>query len=394
MGQWWSGWSPNGLRVGGLDRMTAVFVCGPMAWPPMLDLVGGEEGLSQQAAPAVASGLSLDFRDTGWLPAPAEARDQVEGLLFDAVDKPALNRLRRFAEVMGWREVTREADAGGGPVEALTFIDPAARTDEKRAWHAGTWRAECGPVALVAAEEILGRLGRGSPSVPDGFAHMVFARAASRLVAAKAAPARVRCEMSADKVVCHARRDVHAGFFVTREYELTHAGFDGTSSPRVTRELFVSTDAALVLPYDPVRDRVLLVEQFRMGPYGRGDPLPWVLEPVAGRLDAGEGPEETAHRECLEEAGLALHGLEHISSHYCTPGSSTEFFHCYLGLCDLPEMRRGLGGLETENEDIRTHVLSFDDAIRLCATGEANVGPLVLMLLWLERERNRLRASA
>jgi nudix-type nucleoside diphosphatase (YffH/AdpP family) len=165
-------------------------------------------------------------------------------------------------------------------------------------------------------------------------------------------------------------------------------------SEPLQREVFVATDAALVLPYDPMRDRVLLVEQFRMGPYGRGDPRPWMLEPVAGRIDGGETPEEAAHRECLEEAGLSLRGLERISSHYCTPGYSTEVFHIFLGICDLPDTDKGQGGLATEHEDIRTHVIDFERAMTLLQTGEANNGPLVLSLIWLQRERARLRASA
>ena len=81
--------------------------------------------------------------------------------------------------------------------------------------------------------------------------------------------------------------------------------FGGGQSAPLLREVFVATDAALVLPYDPLRDRVLLVEQFRMGPYGRGDPRPFLLEPVAGRIDAGETPEEAARREGLRHKLLA-----------------------------------------------------------------------------------------
>ena len=186
----------------------------------------------------------------------------------------------------------------------------------------------------------------------------------------------------------------HEGFFLTRSYDLRPPRFDGKDAPVVRREVFVATDAVIVLPYDRVRDRVLLVEQFRMGPFGRGDPYPWVLEPVAGRLDAGETMEMAARRECEEEAGLALQELLHVSSHYCTPGASTEYFHCFVALADLPDEVAGFGGLETENEDIRTHILSYDDAMDLLTSGEANIGPMVLLLLWLQRERSRLRSLA
>jgi len=223
---------------------------------------------------------------------------------------------------------------------------------------------------------------------------MILSRAWARIAAQAApAPASLRSDTPRAAVVEEHVDTTHDGFFLTRRYDLRHPRFDGMQSPKVSREVFVATDAALVLPYDPARDRVLLVEQFRTGPYGRGDPLPWMLEPVAGRVDGGESPEETARRECAEEAGLTLRGLEQISSHYCTPGYSTEFFHLFLGLCDLPEARQGRGGLATEHEDIRTHVIGFDAAMSLVRSGEANNGPLVLCLLWRERERARLRAA-
>lgn len=223
---------------------------------------------------------------------------------------------------------------------------------------------------------------------------MILSRAAARVAARHSVPADLRSPTESVEVAEIRVKTPHAGFFRTRCYDLRHPRFDGKQSPPLQREVFVATDAALVLPYDPLRDRLLLVEQFRMGPYGRGDSRPWMLEPVAGRMDAGETPEETALRECREEAGLDLRGLEKISTHYCTPGYSTEVFHLFLGLCDLPDVAQGKGGLESENEDIRTHVIDFARAIALLRSGEANNGPLVLSLIWLERERARLRASA
>lgn len=254
------------------------------------------------------------------------------------------------------------------------------------------WDSTQLPMVLHAIDEIMSYYGRYEISEVAARMPMILARAHSRVAARQTAPSAVRSALSSENVEVGAERATHEGYFLTRSYRLRHPIFDGGQSEDVVREVFVATDAAIVLPYDPVRDRVLLVEQFRMGSFGRGDPLPWVLEPVAGRVDPGEAPETTARRECVEEAGLDLHTLKHVSSHYCSPGCSTEVFHCYVGLCDLPDMAQGQGGLETEHEDIRTHVLNFDEALNLTRTGEANIGPLVLLLLWLERERPRLRS--
>jgi nudix-type nucleoside diphosphatase (YffH/AdpP family) len=223
---------------------------------------------------------------------------------------------------------------------------------------------------------------------------MILARANSRLAASGGAPAQVRSATPANSVEVLSVESPHAEYFVTRAYDLRHPTFDGGTGEAVRREVFVAMDAAIVLPYDPGRDRVLMVEQFRMGPFGRGDPRPWTLEPVAGRVDPGETPEAAARRECLEETGVALDRLEPIARYYCSPGCSTEFFHNFVGICALPETAKGQGGLANEHEDIRTHVLEFDAAMELVASGEANVGPLVMALIWLSRERARLRAAA
>ncbi|MFU1479442.1 NUDIX domain-containing protein [Roseovarius sp. C7] len=251
-----------------------------------------------------------------------------------------------------------------------------------------------GALERLAAQEIMAAFGRITPETLLQRRGMILSRAAARLAAAAGVPATQRCDQSADTVELIRSENMHEGFFTFQAMELRHPRFDGGMSDVLRREVFVATDAAILLPYDPLRDRVLLVEQFRMGPYGRGDPRPWMLEPIAGRVDGGESPEATARREAREEAGLELRHIERISSHYCTPGASTEYFHLFLGLCDLPELGHGRGGLDVEHEDIRTHVLDYEVAHGLLASGEADNGPLILSLLWLQRERERLRASA
>lgn len=61
----------------------------------------------------------------------------------------------------------------------------------------------------------------------------------------------------------------------------------------------------MLLPYDPVRDEVVLVEQVRIAAYDTSD-TPWLLEMVAGMIEEGESVEDVARREALEEAGLAI----------------------------------------------------------------------------------------
>ena len=152
-----------------------------------------------------------------------------------------------------------------------------------------------------------------------------------------------------------------------------------------------SADAVTVLPYDRRRDRVMLIEQFRIGAHARGDAQPWVLEPIAGRVDPGETPEDCARREAQEEAGLELGRLIPLGGYYPSPGAKSEFLHGFIGLADLPDGAAGLGGAPGEGEDIRAHLIGFDESMALVRSGEVNVGTTLISLLQLASLRDELR---
>lgn len=156
------------------------------------------------------------------------------------------------------------------------------------------------------------------------------------------------------------RREVWHGFFRAEALTVRHDRFSG-GQVECSRELWIQRRAVAVLPYDPRTDRVLLVEQFRTGALEAPEG-PWVLEAIAGMVDGDDGLEETARREALEEAGLALDDLEEVAVFLSSPGCTTERVHVYLGRTDLPE-HGAVFGLADESEDILTHVLSFEEAM-------------------------------
>ncbi len=205
---------------------------------------------------------------------------------------------------------------------------------------------------------------------------------------AVAAPTTLRHHAGAGDTQVIRRTQPYAHFFAVEEYDMTFRRFDGTQSPTVNRAVFISGDAVTVLPYDPVRDRVLLVEQFRAGPFARGDAQPWQLEPIAGRIDAGEAPEDTARREAVEEAGLTLGNLLKVGAYYPSPGAKSEFLYSYVALTDLPDDAAGVFGVEGEAEDIRGHLIPFDRMMDLVTSGEIQNAPLIITALWLQRERS------
>lgn len=242
---------------------------------------------------------------------------------------------------------------------------------------------------LMLTQLVMQSFGKLAAKTVAGRLSSIKVEAASRLRATEAAGRGLR--QGGGEVLAPAPNPAHAGFFSVDVYHLRHQRFDGSLSARLTREVFVVGDAVTVLPYDPVRDRVLLIEQFRMGPFGRGDPLPWQLEAIAGRIDPGETPEDAARREAVEEAGLVLGRLEKVAEYYPTPGAVAEYLYSYVALCDLPDGVAGVFGAEAEGEDIKGHLLSFDRLIEVMASGEIGNAPLLLTVLWLQRERARLR---
>ena len=198
-------------------------------------------------------------------------------------------------------------------------------------------------------------------------------------------------EMNRTLVLSHAKRSVYKGFFSVEEHDLTQQKFNKERSNAVTRSALVSSDAVIVLPYDPVNDRILLIEQFRVGPYVKGDENPWVLEPIAGLIDEGETPESAGTREAQEEALLEIKRLELVARSYPSPGVSTEFFHQYIGIVELRDSFNLIAGLSSENEDIRSHIYEYEQFFEMIESGKVKVGPLILLGLWLSKNRNRLR---
>ena len=198
-------------------------------------------------------------------------------------------------------------------------------------------------------------------------------------------------DLSRDVIVT-AHHHPYARFFSLQEIDVQVRQYDGGMSDVLNRAAVLVGEAAVVLPYDPVRDCVLLVEQFRAPVFMAGDPAPWIWEPVAGLLEPGEAAETAARREALEETGLTIGRLESAGEMYSSTGSSTEYLHLFVGFADLGGDITGTGGTD-EGEDIRSQVISYEALMQGVDGGRYKDMPLVTTALWLARHRDRLRGS-
>ncbi len=169
-----------------------------------------------------------------------------------------------------------------------------------------------------------------------------------------------------------------------------HRLFDGGWSGERLFDVVRRGRAAAVILYDPERDSVVLVEQFRLAALYAGR-SPWQVEAVAGLIDTDETPEEVARREAREEAGLDPIGpLLPIQTMMPATGSLDEAVFLFCGRVDS-RGAAGIYGLAAEQEDIRVLVKTVAEIETMLDKGEIDSAHTLISLYWLLRHRDRLR---
>ena len=219
-------------------------------------------------------------------------------------------------------------------------------------------------------------------------------RRASAWLAAQARDEDPARDLATD-VVVHDHKRAFVNFFAMEEMDLQFRRYDGTMSPVMNRCAALVGRAAVVLPYDPLRDQVLLVEQFRAATYIAGEKRPWMWEPVAGLIDPGETPETGRAPRSHGRGRGKTDGPGTRSAMPILPaGLRANIFTFLLGLADL--------------SDIQTTAVALPAKAKTCAAKSSVLRrfmqgiddhsyqdlPLITSALWLARHRDRLRASA
>ena len=366
-----------------------MFIYGTLGHPALLRAVIGRVPPREKA---VLPGYRVErVAGQDW-PAAFAGGSGASGQVLTGLDSAEVAWLTYYEEAFGFRARRVEVRTGAGDmVPAIAFFAPAGTTGDGP-WTLRRWALRWGDTAASAATDMLRDFGRREPAEAARRYPQLLIRGGARVRAgAETRPTGLRFKAGAQDVAVESLRVPYAEYFSVEESVVRFRRFDGTMSDALTRAVFISGDAAVVLPYDPVRDRVMVIEQFRAGPLARGDSQPWLIEGIAGRVDGGESPEDAALREAREEAGIDIAQLIPASRYYPSPAAKAEYLYTYIGIADLPDGAAGVAGLPGEGEDIRSHVIPFDRLMSLVETGEIDNAPLIILALRLAQLRPGLR---
>jgi ADP-ribose pyrophosphatase len=183
----------------------------------------------------------------------------------------------------------------------------------------------------------------------------------------------------------------YKGFFSLKKFTVKHTLYKGGWSNTMTRELFHRGNCVAVLLYDPDRDEVVIIEQFRIGALQLPDPKQaWLLEVVAGAIEEGETAEDVAYRESVEEAGCKILELIKINDFFTSPGGTSELLTLYCGKVDTTDVG-GFHGLDHEDEDISVKAIKFADAYQLLENGKILSAIPIIAIQWLKINHEKLQ---
>ncbi|MGR3622497.1 NUDIX domain-containing protein [Pseudophaeobacter sp.] len=372
--------------------MVDLFFYGTLRFVPLLELVLGRGGDDLDVVQAGLPGHAVFAVKDQIFPMIAADPDHVaQGVLVRGLSQGDLAALNYYEGGFDYTLKPISVTLSSGELaQAEVYFPTEGLWQQDGFWDLDAWVADWGALTLRAAEEVMSYQDRVSAEAMTRCFPSVRRRADAWLTA-QSRPEDPAHDLARD-VVVHQHKRAFVNFFAMEEMDLQFRRYDGSLSPVVNRAAALVGRASVVLPYDPIRDQVLLVEQFRAATFIAGEKQPWMWEPVAGLIDPGETPEQAACREAMEEAGVAISRLEPVTHAYPSSGASGEFIHIFVGLTDLSDINGG-GGVAGEHEDLRSEILGFEQLMQGIDDHSYQDMPLVTAALWLSRHRDRLRAE-
>ncbi|WP_164658929.1 NUDIX domain-containing protein [Tropicibacter sp. Alg240-R139] len=372
--------------------MSDLFFYGTLRYVPLLELVLGRTADHIKLTQAELHGYGAYAVRHQIFPMVDKGEGRVtKGLLVQGLTPEDIDRLIYYEGGFDYdlHRLPLRTDRGEHVV-AEVFLPVPGLWEPSTPWSLKDWAADWGELTILAAEEVMSHYGHLPASEIEPRFSAIRMRAQGRL-AARRREASQTWDITRD-VVVHEHSRPYLGYFTMEEATLQHRRFDGSMGPILHRSALINGHAAVIVPYDPVRDCVLVIEQFRAPAFFVGDPNPWLIEAVAGMVDPGESPEEAARRETREEANVSVTELFSAGDGYSSSGSSAEFLHLFVGLADLAEPAT-TGGLASEGEDIRSHIIPYAEFMDQLDQGKLKNVPLISIANWLGRNRDRLRKN-
>ena len=371
-----------------------IFVFGTLRSDTLRKIVLGRDISPNDTCRATIKDFRVYWAKAGPFPVMIpEPNSEAHGLVLKNLSGPDVERLNYYELGFDYVLGPTWVETHSGQIEVSAYFCNRSDMATAKLWSFADWLSDHSEVQYLAAREFLDFFGTKFGDTAQVMYNSILKRA--EVFANESSSPISALEIGPDmntKIQVEDLKREYLGFFALNQLDLKYPFFDHSISEKKSRTILMGSEASLILPYDPILDKVLLVEQFRIGPFCRGDKAPWVYEPVAGMIEFGEKPEDAAKREVFEEAGIQVTNLVKINSGYPNPGEATTYFYNYIGIVDLSNYSPGIYGIRDEGEDIRTHVIDFKEVLNWSISNKLRVLPLNTMVLWLAL--NKLKLSS
>lgn len=371
-----------------------IFVFGTLRSDTLREIVLGRDMSSDDICEATIKDFQVYWAKEGPFPVMIpEPNSEAHGLVLKNLSEPDVERLNYYELGFDYVLATTSVETHAGQIGVSAYFCNRSDMATSKLWSYDDWLSDHSEIQYLAAREFLDFFGTKFGDTAQVTYNSILKRA-EVFVSESSTPSsalEIGPDLNTNIQIEDLKRE-YLGFFALNQVDLKYPFFDNSTSGLKSRTILMGSEASLILPYDPILDKVLLVEQFRIGPFCRGDKAPWVYEPVAGVIEFGEEPEDAAKREVFEEAGIQVTNLVKINSGYPNPGEATTYFYNYIGIVDLSDYSPGIYGVRDEGEDIRTHVIDFKEVLSWSISNKLRVLPLTTMVLWLAL--NKLKLSS
>ena len=371
-----------------------IFVFGTLRSDTLREIVLGRDMSSDDICEATIKDFQVYWAKEGPFPVMIpEPNSEAHGLVLKNLREPDIERLNYYELGFDYVLATTSVETHAGQIGVSAYFCNRSDMATTKLWSFDDWLSDHSEIQYLAAREFLDFFGTKFGDTAQVMYNSILKRA-EVFVSESSTPSsalEIGPDLNTNIQIEDLKRE-YLGFFALNQVDLKYPFFDNSTSGVKSRTILMGSEASLILPYDPILDKVLLVEQFRIGPFCRGDKAPWVYEPVAGMIEFGEKPEDAAKREVFEEAGIQVTKLVKINSGYPNPGEATTYFYNYIGIVDLSDYSPGIYGVRDEGEDIRTHVCDFKEVFNWSISNKLRVLPLNTMVLWLAL--NKLKLSS